>query len=172
MPDPITQKISKSHQRTASRLLAEAAAEAPVEHTEESPSPADLPAPLMDPAAITAAIEAGRYAADRRDSVEFLTRLAEGIAERIATYHKMAKDPRVAQLATLLSNIDVEKFTAFCPGHGAVLGGSHQSREHHPALGHAGPSDRGRGRPDPPAQGGGLSALLRLEGKRHLVARG
>lgn len=79
---------------------------------------------LPDPAAIDAAAEQARTAADHRESQAFLSRLAaagEGNAVRVATYRKMAADPRVPRLAALLRKIDRGKFATWCNERQSVL---------------------------------------------------
>ncbi len=76
---------------------------------------------LPDPAETTRILSESNYALDLSESTAFLNKLAEGIEPRIVTYRKMGADPRVARLAKLVKDIDVEKFTAFCPGHHGLL---------------------------------------------------
>ncbi len=76
---------------------------------------------LPDPTEVDAAAEIARTAADHRESLAFLSRLAEGSAMRVATYRKKAADPRVPRLAALLKKIDRAKFGSWLNESQSVL---------------------------------------------------
>ncbi len=71
-----------------------------------SPTPDLPPSPLMDPAVIDAAAEEAHYAADKAEAVTFLSRLAQGNAERIRGYRTVGADPRIAQWTSALRKVE------------------------------------------------------------------